>query len=54
MKLEPTDNNNNKDGSPVSLEKTISIEDDSMVVSHHSYDNDEELDERKFPQAEIA
>lgn len=52
MKLEPTTTTTNNDGS--SHDNSEKRVDHSMVVSHHSYDQDEELDDRRFPQAEIA
>ena len=54
MKMEPTIDNSPSKDSSLHLEEQIDEIDNSMVVSHHSYDEDEELDERRFPQAEIA
>jgi len=34
--------------------KSLDDEPTAMVVSHHSYDDDEELDERRYPDAEMA
>ncbi len=57
MRLEPSASTIHKDevSPPHSKhEKDLPIEDDAMVVTHHSYDDDEEYDDRKYRDAELA
>jgi len=57
MKIEPSNTPSTKGGvspSNSNHEKELAIEDDVMVVTHHSYDDDDEYDDRKYPEAQIA
>lgn len=53
MILEPTTSPSKKDGLNIEKEPSLNV-DSTIEVTHHSNDEDEEYDDRKFPEAEIA